>query len=583
MNHLIENFHVGKLFRRAHFKAILIVFGLMFFSSPAFGQGQNPVVFSAPDSLEGKPGDTVAVQISLDVGGNQVSFLGAALNVTNNLLSFIDFTIGPITPAGGFSLTTPAPDSIRMVYFDAGTGPITQNGLLLTIRFKVDDLANEGETSDLLFSDLSAGDPLSNSLPVQNVPGKFMVPFSPADVIGLKWNDINGDGVRDTNEPGLPGWQINLITADSTDTLTAMTDAEGKYAFLAIEHGDYILTEILQPDWVQTFPGDPPFYQITLNPGDLADTLDFGNWQPASIHGTKWHDLDADSTFGQNEPGLPGWEIWLITGDDTAKTSTDDNGRYWFMNLPPGEYKIAEVLQTGWLQSFPKDTVYSITLAQGEKRESLNFGNWQPGEIHGAKWEDSDSSGTRENGEAGLAGWEIWLKGTLAGGAEIADTTETDSLGRYWFTGLTPGNYTIGEVLQSGYIQTFPASATHDTVLVSGNRIEDLDFGNKRLTPTSVDGIGAAEIPETFTLFQNYPNPFNPATTIKFGLPNQQHVRLEVYNMLGKRVAVLLDEQKQAGFYEVEFRANEFSSGVYFYRLSAGAEFVELKKMLLVK
>lgn len=90
------------------------------------------------------------------------------------------------------------------------------------------------------------------------------------------------------------------------------------------------------------------------------------------------------------------------------------------------------------------------------------------------------------------------------------------------------------------------------------------------------------EVPEEFTLNQNYPNPFNPATTIRYDLPEQADVRLEVYNVLGERVATLVNETRQAGSYEVSFDASNLSSGTYIYRLEAG-DYMETKQMMFVK
>ncbi len=90
------------------------------------------------------------------------------------------------------------------------------------------------------------------------------------------------------------------------------------------------------------------------------------------------------------------------------------------------------------------------------------------------------------------------------------------------------------------------------------------------------------EIPVAFELYQNYPNPFNPSTKIGFALPRESKVKLEVFNVLGERVAVLKDEVMPAGVHVVEFNATGLSSGVYFYRLTAG-DFVATKKMVLMK
>jgi len=90
------------------------------------------------------------------------------------------------------------------------------------------------------------------------------------------------------------------------------------------------------------------------------------------------------------------------------------------------------------------------------------------------------------------------------------------------------------------------------------------------------------DMPKEFRLYQNYPNPFNPSTFIKFDLPREAKVKLSVYDVMGRLVRVLVDEQMQAGRYRVEFRGDGLASGVYFYRLEAG-EFVSVKKMVLVK
>jgi hypothetical protein len=89
-------------------------------------------------------------------------------------------------------------------------------------------------------------------------------------------------------------------------------------------------------------------------------------------------------------------------------------------------------------------------------------------------------------------------------------------------------------------------------------------------------------IPKVFALNQNYPNPFNPTTNIKFQLPKQTFVSLKVYDILGRVVQTVVNEQKDPGYYDINFDGSNLASGLYFYKLEAG-NFVDTKKMILVK
>jgi hypothetical protein len=90
------------------------------------------------------------------------------------------------------------------------------------------------------------------------------------------------------------------------------------------------------------------------------------------------------------------------------------------------------------------------------------------------------------------------------------------------------------------------------------------------------------ELPSSFSLYQNYPNPFNPSTTIMYQLPNQSHVTLKVFDVLGREVATLVNQMESPGYKQVTFNANAFPTGIYTYRLTAGS-FVQTKKMILIK
>jgi hypothetical protein len=104
----------------------------------------------------------------------------------------------------------------------------------------------------------------------------------------------------------------------------------------------------------------------------------------------------------------------------------------------------------------------------------------------------------------------------------------------------------------------------------------------KYCSGTFVGIINNNTLPAAFSLEQNFPNPFNPETVIKFQLPKDSHVKLTVYDILGKNIATLVNEKKSAGYYDVQFNSSGLASGMYFYKIEAGS-FTDVKKMVLIK
>ncbi len=131
----------------------------------------------------------------------------------------------------------------------------------------------------------------------------------------------------------------------------------------------------------------------------------------------------------------------------------------------------------------------------------------------------------------------------------------------------------------------FPAVAIW-SIEVQGNYIfagtSELGVFKRTLTEviTSVDEN--KEIPAEFNLFQNYPNPFNPTTSIKYSVPKNSLVKIQVFDILGREVAQLVNQEKQPGNYETKFNASNLTSGIYLYRLQVGS-YSQIKKMILIK
>ena len=213
----------------------------------------------------------------------------------------------------------------------------------------------------------------SNGLPTQN--GTFSVAtvsldathtddqtidfgfYACSGLIGdFVWNDLNGNGIQDAGEPGIPSVTLLLQNgAGESLGITAQTDASGYYQFTGLCAGDYkvvILSGvpagfIASPafaggDTTRDSNGSPA--ATTLSSDFTSDlTLDFGFWMPASIGDLVWHDINANGVQDAGEPGIADVSVTLFKCDGTAAGSmmTDADGKYLFSNLVPGCYYVA--------------------------------------------------------------------------------------------------------------------------------------------------------------------------------------------------------------------------------------------------
>jgi hypothetical protein len=146
---------------------------------------------------------------------------------------------------------------------------------------------------------------------------------------------------------------------------------------------------------------------------------------------------------------------------------------------------------------------------------------------------------------------------------------------------FVPGNGTTIQPHSYSYTDTTASQG----VWFYGLKQIDLDGTVHYTEGIQVDvptGVDEKSLPTVFALDQNYPNPFNPSTQIQFALPRESIVRLEVFNILGERVATLVNETRPVGYYSERFDATGLASGLYLYRMKAG-EFVDTKKLLLLK
>lgn len=143
---------------------------------------------------------------------------------------------------------------------------------------------------------------------------------------------------------------------------------------------------------------------------------------------------------------------------------------------------------------------------------------------------------------------------------------------------FNPAIQSVGEAF---ILDALPSGGIYSYMKKITNLWADPSLKLKYDTTVGVEKV-KEEIPESFSLYQNYPNPFNPTTTIKFTLPAQSIVKLNVYNALGQLVETLINREMNSGYHEIEFNASDLASGIYLYQLQAG-EYVSVKKMILLK
>lgn len=161
------------------------------------------------------------------------------------------------------------------------------------------------------------------------------------------------------------------------------------------------------------------------------------------------------------------------------------------------------------------------------------------------------------------------------------------------FIGLQQSTYLSGGVyftenisLPWQYMNEGMGNRSVNKLFIANNYLfasaSDLSVWRRPLSDfVSINNISSS-IPKCFSLHQNYPNPFNPITNIKYDLPKEVLVSINIYDLLGRKIRTLVNEFKNAGSYIVSFNGSEFSSGIYFYRMTAG-DFVSAKHMILIK
>ncbi len=344
------------------------------------------------------------------------------------------------------------------------------------------------------------------------------------------WEDLNGNGIQDTDEPGIDGVTVNLYAADGTtilDTTTTGTAGPvGSYSFDLLPAGSYVV-EFAQPvGYVPTAVGDgsdpandsdavfPDGETLgrtgtIVVPSETDDaTIDAGFYRLVDLGDLVWDDLNGNGQFDDGEPPVEGATVTLRDADGdivgTPQTTVSD-GAYRFTDLVPGDYTVTFTAPDGYAittqnsgddatdsDPAPDTGVAAVTLVSNIDDLTVDVGLYIGAAIGDRVWFDLDGDGIQDDGEPGAPGVSVVL---LDGdGDPIGDPQLTDENGSYLFSGLAPAVYSVrftapagteftlaGEGGDVGLDSDVPAGGTTgtttDTTLTSGETDRTWDAG----------------------------------------------------------------------------------------------------------
>ncbi|MHB1450755.1 MAG: SdrD B-like domain-containing protein [Coriobacteriia bacterium] len=315
----------------------------------------------------------------------------------------------------------------------------------------------------------------AKTVPVPSVP-------TPARYLsGVKFNDLDRDGVRDPGEPTLAGWSITLQGGESgfeIGTITDVTDANGAFSFGPLPSAIYSLNEVQQTDWTNSTA-----LPMSVSLESANQVRDIGNY----------HD-DVVKTFELTYAGIPAgaqpYVRYAINGGPAATAALTGSPLRAQVNVPYG----SSLTTIEWRATYgDEDLLLGVSPTPEVLTSDVTNTFTYTASLAGSKFNDLNADGVWDQGEGGLSGWTIQLQ---RGGTPY-DETVTGAGGAYSFSGLLPGSYTLSEVQQGGWVAT--AAPQGATAVANGTAATGLDFGNVEVLPeiSVVKTALPTQVPET--------------------------------------------------------------------------------------
>jgi len=329
------------------------------------------------------------------------------------------------------------------------------------------------------------------------------------DVSGTVFNDANRNGINDPVENGLAGWTV-FVDTNANGVLnagerSAVTDINGRYAFLGLTAGTINLVEIIPAGFAPT-PGFTDRQVVRVRDGKETRTTFPNVVLPAttgSVTGTVFLDANENGTRELGEAGIGGWAMFIDTNGDAAlnpgepSAVTAADGSYRFPTVAAGTATVFEIPAGGLKPTvgglFPLSATgdrRTVSVAAGLASRA-DFGNLLPqvGSIQGTVHNDLDGDGATGPGEPGLAGRTVFVDLNANNAVDAGEPTRlTDAAGGYAFANIHSGNYTVAEVVPAGWLPAVGRPSSRAVPVAVGS-LNSVDFFDLVPLPGTLNGV----------------------------------------------------------------------------------------------
>ena len=422
--------------------------------------------------------DTAAVASTGSIAGTVYKVASGVTSAYSGVTVYLDNNNDGSFDSGDTSTTTSSTGTYSFGSLPAGTFHLRE---VVPSGYTQTSPTSSPTNITLASAQKSTGDNFTNTA---------VVVTSSGSISGTVYSDANGNGKLDSGEVGFSGVSLYIDLKkdgkdDSGDPVTT-TSSTGAYTFSGLAAGTYRVRAVLPSGDKFTNP-TAGYFDVTVANAAKVTGENFGITGPMTLSGTVFSDTNSNGKQDSGEAGLSGWVVYADLNKDGKFESnennktTSSNGTYSFVSLAAGTYEIRVVPKTGYTLTAPSSGYFTVVLAPGLPATGINFaehattaktGSGIAGgaiTLSGTVFNDANSNGTQDSGEAGLSGWVVYADLNNDGKFESNENNKTtDSNGNFEFVSLTAGTYTIRVVPKAGYTETSPSNDFYTVTLEAG-------------------------------------------------------------------------------------------------------------------